>query len=304
MKNVNTTSQATLAALAAAVIAGTPAAQSQTGGVAVLEAPAASAPRAPRVRKPKTPIAITPEVTGDVSVEISDMPVDNEAAPAGGAGAPAQDELGLQPGTRTILRAIGDQKVGRGSKISKKERQAVYAAALDMIMALGLGETNQVNKESVGFGPLTRVVFIRLIKANLQKLDPTLKTVKIEHLNESNLRAVLTMPDLTKAGHSTLDLYLGELELNATKKNRIIAAATVKTRNRNAKLARRFLDSGVAKELVTALDAIVQLGREVRYGQVRMPLDRAVGVALGRSIGAAELFKSDDREIVADTAAE
>jgi len=298
MKNANTTSAATLAALAASVIAGSPSAQQQAGGVAVMEPPPAPT-AAPTVAKPRNrrgtnkanaaPAPTAPQTTGDVSVELSDTPVDT------GAG---KDDLGLQPGTRSILKAIGTTKVGRGSKISKKERTAVHAACLDMLMGLGLGETNQVNDESVGFGPLTRIVCIHLVKDLLQKVDPKITTVQVSHLNETNLRSVLSMPNLAKVGNDKLDLYLAKLATTAATKGRVISSATAKTRVRNEKLARKFLSSGVAAEMITALDKIVELGKEVRYGQVRLPLDRAIGVALGRSIGASELFKTDSREIV------
>lgn len=260
MKSVSNPSIST-ATLAASVLN----TAQDAGGVAVMEAPVAVKPA--RTRKPRAP-----KVPAPVS------------APSPVLDGAIEKALDLPPGTTAALAASVGKKL-RDPKIAKKERKAVNHSAVQVLLSVGLGE------QASGYGPILRQVMLKLVKSTFN-----LKSVKVESLNTSTIKAVLSASDFASRATAMLDQHVLELELRSEKTvakgGHATSAATLKARDLNTRKAQTWITSGLNKIYLRSMDVVCEMGGQITIGGITMPFDRLLAISFGKSINAIELYRA------------
>lgn len=239
-----------LAASIAAVNAAAQAPATDAAGTAVMEPPPAPTPVVPP------------------SAEVQEQEKKDQVA------------AGVDPAAVQVLETL--KKSGKhikDSSISKAERKAVKASAMDILVGVGLGE------RSGGHGPIVRQVMVVGLKDMLK-----VNVVRKDMITADNLLKLLKLDTFETAAPAHLTSYLTGLKDD-------VSENTLETRKDNAEKAKKWVNGGMFKHYATAMEAVIALGREVHFttdtGVISMPLDRALGVAFGRNITAAELMKAE-----------
>lgn len=167
----------------------------------------------------------------------------------------------------------------RSSKVSKKERKLVKQGAVEVLLAVGLGQRSQ------GYGPILRQVIIKGLKATTGG-----KRIGIKDITADALVTYLSRKGIAEEMAEILTTHMDGLETED------VAATTIEQRTKNLVLAKAWIAAKMAKTYVTALKTVIKLGSQVTFtiehGTMTLPLNRALGVAYGRSISAAELFRA------------
>jgi hypothetical protein len=167
----------------------------------------------------------------------------------------------------------------RDPAVSKAERQAAKKAAMRAMMALGLAP------KSEGHGPMVRATLNRLMAAELGE-----KVVKRDQIAVELVLRVLTGKAVKRDGLKALDVYAKALKPD-------VSADTIKARKANFALAKLWFEGGGPKVYADALRVIKGLGGQVLWSKGTISLDRAMGLALGRNITAAEVAKDEQLSI-------
>jgi len=259
----NKTTRRISGALAVQIAAVNAAAAPQGTGTAVLELPAATT---------QAPLPPSPEVQAQAAQEVAESKAQADAA-------------GVDPATVQALKAFeaGGKHI-KDSSISKPERQLVKQSAMEVLIGVGLGDKSQ------GYGPVVRQVMILGLKDMLK-----LTSIKKDLITADNLLQLIKLDTFAADAPKHLAKYQEGLKAD-------VGETTIATRKANAGRAKKWIDSGMFTHYATALETVVQLGRQAEFrtelGVITMPLDRALGVAFGRSITASELMKANDKQIV------
>lgn len=247
-------------------IAAVNAAAAPTGtGTAVLETPAATT---------QVLVVVPPsqEVLAQAAQEVAASKVQADAA-------------GVDPATVQALKAFeaGGKHI-KDSSISKPERQLVKQSAMEVLIGVGLGDKSQ------GYGPVVRQVMILGLKDMLK-----LTSIKKDLITADNLLKLIKLDTFAADAPKHLAKYQEGLKAD-------VAEATLGIRKANAGRAKKWIDAGMFSNYATALETVIQLGRQAEFrtdmGTITMPLDRALGVAFGRNITASELMKANEKQVV------
>lgn len=171
----------------------------------------------------------------------------------------------------------------RDPKVKPADRKIAVSAAIAIMIGVGLGT------RSKGFGPFVRAVINRLLGGMLG-----IKTVGRDKFTAQDLLKVLAVPNFKQQAIAALKTYLAGLKADA-------AATTLESRGKHAERAKEWINGDLHESYATALKVVMQLGGQVNFkgdkGVISMPLDRALGVAFGRNITAAELAKSTEKSV-------
>lgn len=171
----------------------------------------------------------------------------------------------------------------RDPKVKPAERKIAVTAAIAIMIGVGLGT------RSKGFGPFVRAVVNRLLGGMLG-----VKIVNRDKFSAKDLLKVLEVATFKKQALDALKTYIAGLKADA-------AATTLEARGKHAERAKAWINGDLHESYATALKVVMQLGGQVNFagekGVISMPLDRALGVAFGRNITAAELAKSPEKSV-------
>jgi hypothetical protein len=136
---------------------------------------------------------------------------------------------------------------------------------------------------------MVRQVILRLMGGKL-----SVKSVKRDQITADEIKAVLSVPTFAAQAKASLTSYVAGLKSE-------VSDATIESRKANAELAQKWIDAGMHETYLVALQIICNLGGQVSFttdkGTISMPLNRALGVAFGRSITASELRRSDSKGV-------
>jgi hypothetical protein len=171
----------------------------------------------------------------------------------------------------------------RSAEVKPEDRKIAVAAAISIMVGVGLGE------RSKGYGPHVRAVLTRLLGGKLGS-----KTVNRDKISAKDVIEICEAGTFKEQAAKALDTYLAGLKPDA-------GEATLATRAKNAEQAKRWVTAGLNTTYATALKVILTLGGQVNFGTdkgtISMPVDRALGVAFGRSITASELAKAGEKGV-------
>jgi hypothetical protein len=228
---------------------------SNSGGVAVLAAPAPTQPVKRNRRHTK-------KAEGTIAPASERAAVITEG----------QGDTAVAAAQIAVLDQVEASGVNlRSPEVPAAQRTITQQAALTVCEGVGLGN------KSGGYGPLTRSTMIAMVKVHLNK-----KVAKREDITADNLEAILTDKDFQAKANVALTKHLEGLKSDVT-------ADTVVARTKNAALAKKWIDTGMHASYLAAIRALKDLGGQAHFGKISMPLNRALGVAFGRNITAAEL---------------
>jgi hypothetical protein len=171
----------------------------------------------------------------------------------------------------------------RDKSVKPADRKVAVAAAIAVMIGVGLGQ------KSLGYGPIVRAVLTRLLGGLLG-----IKVVGRDKISAKDVLKVLEMPKFAEQASAALTTYLAGLKADASEN-------TLTSRGKNAERAKAWITGGLNEVYATSLKVVMSLGGQVNFtgdkGTISMPLDRALGVAFGRSITAAELAKAPEKSV-------
>jgi hypothetical protein len=160
----------------------------------------------------------------------------------------------------------------RSPEVKPEDRKVSKETALMVAMQVGLGN------KSGGAGPMIRSDIAWAMKGVLNK-----KTLKREDFTAASLTVLLSLPDCQDRLRKAHTEHLAELEKHEVTDDTKVA------RGKQAAFASKWIEAGMHASYLTGIQVLVNLGGQVQFGKIAMPLDRALGVAFGRNITAAEL---------------
>ncbi len=234
-----------------------------------------------RISKKAAAAAALLAATGGGGVAVLEQPGTTIAALPEAA---AAKDLGVsEAGLRAVKDAAKSGVNLRDAKTSKAQREAVKQGSLEILLGVGLGAKSQ------GYGPIVqRVIIITIGQAC------GIKRVSTADITAANVIKALTTKTVATDLPANLATYIKELEAKTNKDGsaKVVSKDTADTRAKNLKLAQSWVAIGMHKSYVSAIKNVIKLGGSINtpviHGMMTLPVDRALGMAFGRSITASE----------------
>ena len=172
-------------------------------------------------------------------------------------------------------------------KVPKKDRKAAIIAAVKVVLALGLGANAKSDKKAHGHGHITRLILKRLLAKAFGK-ELTAK----EDIDPQVVIDLLNREGFAKDGLAELGLYLDErtkADAELAGKGRKVSEDTRVARLKGSNLTKAWFDQAGFKVYSTSLKVITQARVGINWNGNSIKLSRAMGLALGKNVTAAEV---------------
>ena len=223
-----------------------------------------------------------------------------------------QTLTGTDSGTTAVLdAAAATVRAGtslRNPAISKANRKLANLAAAKTVFALGLGAGAAPKPKNVGtmpkpstkatgHGPICRQVVKRTI-ANIHGKE----TVSGTDIDPQIVINVLSRKDFATQAKITLKVILDELAVSDAKRKEageVVKPSTLANRARNIALANAWIKDLAFRAYMKAVIVLADLGQGLSWHGGQITLTRAMGLAFGRNISAAELANDANLAFVA-----
>jgi hypothetical protein len=223
-----------------------------------------------------------------------------------------QTLTGTDSGTTAVLdAAAATVRAGtslRNPAISKANRKLANLAAAKTVFALGLGAgaapkpksdgtMPKPSTKATGHGSICRQVVKRTI-ANIHGKE----TVSGTDIDPQIVINVLSRKDFATQAKITLKVIMDELAVSDAKRKEageVVKPSTLANRAKNVALANAWIKDLAFRAYMKAVIVLADLGQGLSWHGGQITLTRAMGLAFGRNINAAELANDANLAFVA-----